>query len=263
MHCHDARRHWNLYHDSEGDPELHFRLGEHLAMCPECRLWFQQQSRLESSLARRLGPRPATPHLWSAVLAGCGLAPRGASGRRWRLAAAAVGAALLLAAMAWIAYWVTVPSADLARLSAARHERLVAGREHPQFVSRSDLEVEDYLRQRVSFPVRCPPRKDAGFAVQGAGVCHLADEPAAYLAGRVDEAPVSIFVLPRSSLAAFPPQQRALGTQRIHRCQQGPYAMVLGVVDRNAVLVIGQTDPARLERVLNAYGTYHDHHGHH
>jgi hypothetical protein len=34
---------------------------------------------------------------------------------------------------------------------------------------------------------------------------------------------------------------------------------VLGVVDQNAVLVVGQTDPARLERVLKAYGTYPDH----
>lgn len=36
--------------------------------------------------------------------------------------------------------------------------------------------------------------------------------------------------------------------------------MVLGVIDKNAVLVIGQTEPERLEKVLSAYGTYPDHH---
>src|SRR5262249_44757734 len=120
--------------------------------------------------------------------------------------------------------------------------------------------VEDYLRKRVSFPVRCPPRKDAGFAVQGAGVCQLADQPAVYLSGRVDEARVSIFVLPRDSLAAFPHQRDALLKEKTHRCHDGQYAMVLGLTDKNAVLVIGQAVHARLEKVLNAYGTYPDHH---
>src|SRR5262249_2484207 len=134
------------------------------------------------------------------------------------------------------------------------------GEEKPQFESRSDLEVEDYLRKRVSFSVRCPPRKDAGFAVEGAGVCKLGEQPAAYLSGHVDEAPVSIFVLDRDSLAAFPHEQGALLKEKTHRCQEGQFAMVLGVIDKNAVLVIGKTEPARLEKVLSAYGTYPDHH---
>jgi len=142
----------------------------------------------------------------------------------------------------------------------AGHERLVVGEEIPQFESRSDLEVEDYLRKRLSFPVRCPPRKDAGFAVEGAGVCQLAEQPAAYLSGQVGEAPVSIFVLPRDSLAAFPHQQAALLKEKTHFCREGQYAMVLGIIDKSAVMVIGQTDPERLEKVLSAYGAYPDHH---
>lgn len=35
--------------------------------------------------------------------------------------------------------------------------------------------------------------------------------------------------------------------------------MVLGVIDQNAVLVIGRTTPERLEKVLKAYGTYPEH----
>jgi len=137
--------------------------------------------------------------------------------------------------------------------------RFEAGEETPQFRSQSDLEVEGYLRQRVAFAVRCPPRKDAGFAVEGAGVFRLADQPAAYLSGHVDAAPVSIFVLPHDSLAAFPHQREALLSEKTHRCQEGQYTMVLGVIDKNAVLVIGQTDADRLDRVLRAYGTYPDH----
>jgi anti-sigma factor RsiW len=257
MNCNEARRHWNLYHDSEGDAVLHFQISAHLAVCPHCAEWFSQQSRLESLLAEKLNVQAPTPALWHEVLSRSGLI-QPAPARRWLwFAGVAACAVVLVVAMLWT--WSHSPlqtSPDLAKLTAARHERLAAGEEIPQLESRSDLEVEGYLRKRVSFSVRCPPRKDAGFAVQGAGVCQLADQPAAYLSGRVDEAAVSIFVLPRDSLATFPHQQEALLKEKTHRCREGQYAMVLGVIDRNAVLVIGQTDPERLEKVLSAYGTY-------
>ncbi|HKA08179.1 MAG TPA: hypothetical protein VKD71_13050, partial [Gemmataceae bacterium] len=251
MTCNEARQHWNLYHDSEGDAELHFQISEHLAVCPHCAEWFSQQSRLESLLVEKLNAEAPTPELWNDVLTRSGLL-QPAPDRRWLwFSGVAACAAVLVVAMLWTWNRSPVqPSPDLAKLTAARHERLAAGAELPQFESRSDLEVEDYLRKRVSFPVRCPPRKDAGFAVQGAGICQLADQPAAYLSGRVDDAAVSVFVLPRESLAAFPHQQEALLKEKTHRCQEGQYAMVLGVIDKNAVLVIGQTGPERLEKVL-------------
>jgi anti-sigma factor RsiW len=257
MTCNEARQHWNLYHDSEGDAELHFQINEHLAVCPDCAEWFSQQSRLERLLAEKLASGPPTPGLWARVLTRSGLAKPAAT-RRWRwFAGVAACAALLLLAVLWYATaWRVPPGPDLARLTADWHQRLAEGEEKPAFRSDSDLEVEGYLRQRVSFPVRCPPRKDAGFAVEGAGVCKLAEQPAAYLSGRVDDAPVSIFVLPRDSLNAFPQQRDALRTGSKHRWREGPYEVVLAAIDHNAVLVIGQTNPERLERVVSAYGTY-------
>lgn len=259
MNCNEARQHWNLYHDSEGDAGLHFRIGEHLAGCPDCAAWFERQSRLESLLASQLGPQPPTPELWDRVLTGSGLR-KPALARRWLWLSgvAACAAALLVLLGGWL-LGGRAPAADLARLSAERHERLAKG-EEVQFRSQSDREVEGYLRQQVSFPVRCPPRKDAGFAVQGAGVCTLGEQSAAYLAGNVDQAPVSIFVLPRDSLTAFPRQRDALRREDRHRCREGELAMVMAVIDRNVVLVIGQADAGRLDRVLRAYGTYPDHH---
>lgn len=260
MTCNEARRHWNLYHDSEGDAELHFQINEHLAVCPECAEWFAQQSRFENLLVDRLRSGSATPALWNKVLTNCGLR-RQAPSRRWVLLSGVVACA---AALALGALWHgrlsrTATAADLAWLGAARHERLAQGQETVQFASQSDLEVDKYLRQQVSFPVRCPPRQDAGFAVQGAGACRLGDQPAAYLLGKVDQSPVSIFVLPRDGLEAFPHQAAALRREKTHHCREGQYAMVLGVIDKNAVLVIGQADPDRLEKVLKAYGTYAEH----
>jgi hypothetical protein len=268
MNCNEARQHWNLYHDSEGDAELHFRISEHLGMCPDCAQWFSQQSRLESLLADKLRSPPPTSELWDQVLRRYGL-NQPAPARRWMwLTGVAAGAVVVVVAsviavavaLIWTWNRPRVPPPDLAKLSAEWHQRLAEGEETLQFRSQSDLEVEGYLRQRVAFPVRCPPRRDAGFAVEGAGVCRLADQPAAYLSGYVDEAPVSIFVLPRDSLDTFPHQRDAVRQGNTHRCREGPYEMVLAVIDRNAVLVIGRTDPDRLDKVLRAYGSYPEHH---
>jgi hypothetical protein len=259
MNCNEARQHWNLYHDSEGDAELHFQISEHLAVCPDCAEWFGQQNRLERLLVEKLNIPAPSPELWNQVLRRSRLMRGPARQWTWFAGVAAV-AAVLVVALLWTHNRFSRQTApDLARLTAAAHERLAVGVDIPQFESASDLEVEDYLRRRVSFPVRCPPRKDAGFAVRGAGVCQFADQPAAYLSGRVHDAPVSIFLLRRDSLAAFPHQREALQTEPTHRCQEGQFAMILGVIDQNAVLVIGQTEPTRLEKVLNAYGSYPDH----
>jgi anti-sigma factor RsiW len=259
MNCNEARQHWNLYHDSEGDVELHFRIEEHLANCPACAEWFHKQSRLEEMLVQKLAARTPEPELWNRVLVESELV-KPVSPRRWILFS---GMAACAATIALLVVWNGSRSSsgvdsDLADLTSSWHERLASGEESLQFESQADLEVEDYLRKQVSFPVRCPPRKDAGFQVRGAGVCQLADQPAAYLAGHVDMTPVSIFVMPRGSLAAFSKNSGAVAGQVAHH-RIGSLESVLGVVDQNAVLVIGQTDPARLEQVLRAYGTYPDH----
>jgi len=261
MNCDEARRHWSLYHDSEGDSESHFRIGEHLAMCDQCARWFDQQSRLENLLANNLRSQSLTPSVWDAVLNQPGLVPKQrAVLHRWKQMLGVAACLLLITAAWWISQrHKSSVEPDLAIITSLWHQRLAAGEETLQFRSDSDLAVEDYLRKQVSFPVRCPPRRDAGFAIQGAGVLRLADQPAAYLSGHVGEASVSIFVLPSDSLAAFPHQQQALRKETIHHRWEGDYAMVMGVIDKNAVLVIGQAEPQRLEKVLNAYGTYPDH----
>jgi anti-sigma factor RsiW len=261
MNCTEARQHWNLYHDSEGDPALHFQISEHLAGCPACAEWFHQQSRLESLLAEKVRSQPGTPdpELWDNVLTRCGLkqpAPR----RRWLwLASVAACVAILVTALLWGKFSGRPAEADLAQLTVTWHQRLSAGEEPVEFQARSDREAEAYLRKRVNFPVRCPPRRDAGFDVRGAGVGTLGGQPTAYLSGYVDRAPVSIFILRRDDLEAFPRQARTARGEETLRWRDGGVQMVLRRIDRNAVVVVGRAPPERLERVLAAYGTYHDH----
>jgi len=268
MNCQEARRHWNLYFDSEGDAELHFQLNEHLGSCSGCTQWFDQQSRLESLIEQRLvvaddnaAQRDAADVDWSAILINAGVTPAKAS-RSWLFMSSAILAlaASLLVMVGYLAYgWQMGDTADLARLSAEVHGHVSNGGLRPDFESESDIEVDRYLLSRVSFPVRCPPRKDSGFAVRGAGLCELANQPTAYVVGLVDDRPVSIFVLPRESLAAFPQQQMELLRNSIGRTADGERKMVYAMIDQNVVLVVGEADQGKLTRVLKSYGTYpHD-----
>jgi hypothetical protein len=261
MNCREARQHWHLYHDSEGEAELHFQIADHLSLCEDCATWFGRQDCLHNRLAAKLRASRATPQLWAKVLVGAGVssAPSLHRGLLQFGIAAGMAAAAIAVAVSWIALGRWRQGDDLSVLITDHHRRLTAGQVAVQFVSRSDREVEGFLRRQVSFPVRCPPRKDAGFAVNGAGVCALGDQQAAYLTGSVDQQAVSIFILPREGLNSFPRQQHELETDRMRHAHESEYAVVFGIMDRNAVLVVGQATPPQLERVFNAYGTYPDH----
>jgi anti-sigma factor RsiW len=260
MTCNEVRQHWMLYLDSEGDAELHFRISDHLGMCPACAEWFAKQQRFEQALAERLAAGQATPELWQRVLTRAGVRSAVASRRKWFVLGGMLAAAALLLGVVYLLLpRASAPSSDLARVAAGWHERLLQGSVHPDFVSRSDQDVDGYLKSKVPFRVHCPPRTDVNFAVEGAGVCLLNDrEEAAYILGQVDQAPVSILVLDRASLAAFPAESAHLRVGQPHRCREGAYEMVSGIIADNVVVVVGNVPADDLERLLNAYGSYHE-----
>lgn len=260
MNCHDARRYWDLYHDSEGDADLHFQLNEHLENCAECAEWFHKQSRLESLVKDRLagdaGERASAVD-WSRILTGAGVTPARRP-RSWGvfgtlLVALAAGILLMIG---FVGGFTPDGSPNLAHLSAEVHQNVSAGSLRPEFESESDIDVDRYLVNRVPFPVRCPPRKDSGFAVRGAGMCQLSNQSAAYVVGSVDQQPVSIFVLTKESLNEFPELREILQREPMTACREGNSEMVLSVFDKNLVLVIGNVERTKLTRVLNSYGTY-------
>ncbi len=260
MTCNEARQHWHLYHDSEGDVRLHLEIEDHLAGCPACGEWFHLQNRFEQLVSEKLAEPPADPALWAGVLAGAGLKRPKAGRTQFWLPRMAAAAAVVLVVLGGLSHFRRPPpAADLAAVSASWHDRLQSGDEPVQFVSASDHEVDAYFKGRVPFPVRCPPRKDAGFVARGAGVSEIEGRPAAYLSGTVGDVPVSILVLPRDSLPSFPAQRDALRQRGVVHAAAGPYAMVLREFDRNAIVVVGRADPPALERVVNAYGSYPDH----
>jgi len=262
MNCQEARRHWNLYYDSEGTPDLFQQINEHLEACPECAAWYRKQEVLEEELTRRIAAGEATPELWDTLRTTAVSQPAVKSSRKTLFSLLAVLAASVLIVLG-IRLWPNpqreIEATDLAELSAEQHRALLAGQRPVHFRSASDLEVEGFLRKRVKFPVRCPPRKDTGFLVSGAGTCRFDGQTAAYLVGKLDGGDVSIFILSRDALKTFPQQRGLLNSDRRIDCRKGEYRLAMAAIDKNLVLVIGGASCAKLSRVLQAYGTYpHD-----
>jgi len=259
MNCDEVRHHWELYYDSEGDSELYLQINEHLAACPGCAKWFYQQAQFEDAVTARLAAGEPTAELWQRVLSETGVVqPTAARGWSFFSPFLALAASLLLVFGVWQFASQRSPE-HLSELTAVVHQQLTDQSKQIEFKSASDVAVEEYLKERVSFPVRCPPRKDAGFEVRGGGVCTIAGDPAAYVVGHVDNKDVSIFILPAERLAQFVHERDVLGRETVHHCREGEYDMVLARVDRNIVVVIGRGSPDKLERVVRAYGTYpHD-----
>jgi hypothetical protein len=264
MNCTTAQEHWELYHDSEGESQLYLEVNDHLSRCAACREWFERQQSFEASLLARLRGDSRSDDMWTR-LEGQLCKTTSATSRNWSslLRYVAVAASIVLMGVLWrFAGNSHSRALDLTGLVSVCHERLAGGSDPLQFESESDLAVEAYLKNRVSFPVRCPPRQDAGFAVRGGGVCTLGDAPAAYVHGLVEAEKVSVFILPRERLAEFGLDGDALQHLRIVHQRVGEFEVVFAAVDQNIVAVVGQQSPARLERVMRAYGTYPETHAH-
>jgi anti-sigma factor RsiW len=251
MNCTEARQNWMLYLDSEGDPELHLRIRDHIGDCPACAKWFAEQQRLEQGIRHCLSAGDSTPELWSRVLSRAGIQSPAARRRRWPvLVSVLTAAAALLAVVIGLQITERSHSTELTRNAAVLHEQWLRGEVPPDFVSSSDQDVDRYLKTSVPFRVHCPPRTDVNFQVQGAGVCVLDRRQAAYIVGTVGQAPVSILVLDKAGWRK--------GQEGPLHCREGEYQVVSGVIFGNLVVVIGTASAETLEKLLNAYGSYHE-----
>lgn len=261
MTCNEVRQHWMLYHDSEGDPELHLRINEHLGGCPACAEWFTKQGWLERALAERLTGDGPDAALWARILDRSGL-PAGKRTRRWRKPTLVVAAVAVVIGLAVATPYVlpsrpparTGETVTLTRLTVDCHERHLRGTSRVEFLARDGPEAERYVRGQVDFPVHVPKPAGLAFAVEGAGVCRWSPKPMVYFAGRLEQTSVSVFVLSRGSLDAFPADRdRLLRSGGRCRDREGGYEMVSGLTADCLVVMVGTTTPESLDRLFDAY----------
>jgi len=259
MNCRETRQRVWRYLDHEVDQELRRRIEDHLAACAGCARYFAREQRLEAALTERLAAGQATPAMWERVLSRAGVKAAAATRLRRLVVVGLVAAAVLLLTAVGLRIAQPAHSSELARVAADWHQRLLAGTVRPDMASTSDEEVDRYLKTKVPFRVHCPPRTDVDFAVKGAGVCTLKGQrQAAYIFGRVEQVPVSILVLDRASLNAFPRDRTRLEDSGRAQCREADLQMVYGIIHENVVVVIGAAPLESLEKLLSAYGTYPD-----
>lgn len=264
MNCKQAREHWNLFYDSEGDAELFLKVNEHLEECSDCADWFEVEGSLERTIQNSLREDNSDSALWTEILQKANITPeRSAFHFNW-------SKPLLLAIclLVLLAVWriMDSPSSEtqpgtlkLANLAAELHESFISGKQDVEFFSHSALEVEGYLHRKVSFPVRCPPREDVGFFVDGAGTVPFGPNRAAYLVGKVRGEPVSIFILPKDAIRHFDLSKSFHVRYKPHSLSRGEFELILSTFDKNIVVVVGKGKSLPLEKVIDAYGTYPEH----
>ncbi len=269
MRCHEVRKLFPLYYDSEGDAEMQLQIGDHLGLCPQCKEAFERQARYEDALVAVLAVFPSgggrfpsggghgepSPEMWERIEHRTLEMKRPRKRfaffqlRPGRLLALAGG--LLLTLLVWQLAGNGHSDVQLSQLASAAHQRYVNGDWQADVQSESVEELEQALRSRAGFAVRCPPQGQAGFRLKGGGMCQLGSHQAVHFVGDVRGRAVSMIVLPGKCLQAFPHmRQHLLAEGQTHRCCEGRYEMVASRVHGHLVVVLGEINPDDPESIL-------------
>ncbi len=261
MRCHEVRKLFPLYYDSEGDAEMQLQLGDHLGLCPQCKAAFERQTRHEGALVAALATGEPSPEIWERIErrvwnTKSRLRFRWFQFRHGRLLALAGG--LLLTLLVWQLVGSGHSDGHLSQLAGVAHHLYVSGDWRADVQSESVEELEQALRSRAGFAVRCPPQGQAGFRLKGGGICRLGSHQAVHFVGDVRGRAVSMIVLPGKCLQAFPHMRQHLSAEgQTHRCCEGRYEMVASRLHGHLVVVLGEISPDVLESILLGYGSHH------
>ena len=258
MNCNEAKRRWVLIGE-RGEPERELLL-DHLAGCEDCLQWYQRQSEVDMLTVQVLYGSGPDLSVWRRIEQQ--VLPRPSSitpAYAWRACLAA--AAVLLIVVGLLRYLRSENSHAAAEKLIAKHLELAAGDIPMAHLSESDLQVESYLKSRTPFPMRCPPRRDSGFFVKGAGVLSAEKTSTAYLHGQVGDTPVTIFIMPVTRKSDFPFDDDPAADSTTIVCPYTNCTVYLAILHQNVVAIIGESiSESILERIARAYGTYpHQH----
>jgi len=262
MRCHEVHKLFPLYYDSEGGAEMQLQIGDHLALCPQCKEAFEHQARYENALVGVLAAGESSPKMWERIEHRTLEMKRPRKRftffqlRPGRLLALAIG--LLAMLLTWQLSSIDHSGSHLSQLAGAAHQVYVSGGWQADVQSESVEELEQALRSRAGFAVRCPPQGQAGFRLKGGGMCQLGDLQAVHIVGDVQGRAVSMIVLPGKCLQAFPHMRQHLPAEgQTHRCCEGRYEMVASRLHGHLVVVLGEINPDILEKILLGYGSHH------
>jgi anti-sigma factor RsiW len=208
MNCDTAKSRIFPYVDGELPVELRDELDGHLAGCPSCRRCLEHELAFRDAYVAHLRPDPAPQRLRDSVdrLLG-GLSAKRVSRPRTRYAPWVYALAAVVLLTVGLAVGMNVASmlqrrsmlAELTEASVDQHQKLVRGVLPPDIAGVSPQAAEEWFRQRLDFNVSLPALPQQNLTLVGGRISHLVNVEIAALEYRLDQKPVSLFVIPEEA----------------------------------------------------------------
>jgi anti-sigma factor RsiW len=253
MRCHEVRKFWGPYLDSELDARTSFEIEQHLEACPDCARVFDAEKELDERIFATLRAGEKTNKLWAGIeteVAAPRLAQRLVHFARTRKRAVFALLAVGLGVLAF-ALWPRERTLDLAVAVAHDHTKYVTGAMQPQFDALPSLELLNQTSGRLDAAAFAKLPAAPDFRSQGKRLCHLSGVPVAWTLARVGQLPVSVVVLRRAELDRFPQVQERLQAGHAVVCSRsGRFQFAARVVGEHVVCAIAATSRERLEDLV-------------
>ena len=189
--CEEAEPLLEAFQANELDGVTSLAVEEHIEQCPLCQKRMRWNAEADASL-RRLAEM--TPRMSSALRVDVFAMARGEQrpvAMSFRRRALAVAATIAMLAVASLWYFRT-PRAPDAMLFVQNHVQTVAKAEPVELQTSDPSEAEQWLRDRLPFAPAVPRTSD--YQLVGARLCHIENQPVAFLLYRRHGQPISCFV---------------------------------------------------------------------
>jgi anti-sigma factor RsiW len=253
MDCRDAHRFVQLRLDDEIEPTDCAQLDQHLAACVPCRSRVEREQRFELELRNHM--RSAAAHVSPPALRERILGELSAADSRtqpvWSRVAIAASSVLVVLGVSWSA---TRDGPDLLRESVRRHSvnlppdvRSVSG----------PVEVDRYLRQKLTYPVSVPRLDQSGLPVRlvGARLSNIHDQDVALVMYDHRGAKLSLFAYPIGPQDGVLPQgfeRRQVGGRELMVGAERGYNVVAWRDRGTFYSLVSDVDPSELVQLAAA-----------
>ena len=251
MKCQEVRRYLSPYLDSALEATTTYDISRHLERCAACARVFRDEEQLDRAVFARLrDPDGDDPALFERALARALPPPRAP----YRLAAALLATAALVAAVAGLGSWLargdrSPDVQDLIRMVALDHERLLAGELEPELETGDRRALSAFMEERLPGGMGgLPPGPE--WQLQGARICRFEDTPVGFVSLRRADRPVSMVDLPASPARYSAELLEATAEGRCFELEGG--RGIVRLTPRGLRAVFGDIEMWELEEVVAA-----------
>ncbi|MBI4834066.1 MAG: zf-HC2 domain-containing protein [Planctomycetes bacterium] len=254
INCSNIKEHLNRYLDKEPDAATDSAVKEHLSKCPSCRAWFDKEARLEKNLVKILAQTSGNDaEIWAKAIDSLG--DSGLKKRLLNYFVPIASAALIMITLGMLLLFPPASSSlDLLEAAEQIHQSVL----RPNF--RLDLKTDSpetlnkyfnaqYKGETPDCNTYTTCKKDC--SLRGGRMCTLKQRQAMHIVIDYNSIPVSILVLPKDDLNAFPEAEARLEKcYEIYTAKSKGFNYALVRIGPNIVCAIGEVEQEILKQLL-------------